>query len=83
MDAGRGADFLYLDWSRSRPFLKDCYQLVELLSCCHILQTGWQHGLFKMEQFFNAEKKKKVVFIMTKVLFHSEKEMLLYDAAAS
>lgn len=40
MDAGRGADFLYLDWSRSRPFLKDCYQLVELLSCCHILQTG-------------------------------------------
>lgn len=58
MDAGRGADYLYLDWSRSRPFLKDCYQLVELLSCCHILQTGWRHGLCKMEQFFNAEENK-------------------------
>lgn len=43
-DNGRGADLVYLDWSRSSPFLNGCYQLLELLSCCHVFFL-WGGGL--------------------------------------
>lgn len=60
-DNGRGADLVYLDWSRSSPFLNGCYQLLELLSCCHVLQTGWRPSLSKLleaEAVFQCSKKK-------------------------